>query len=326
MKKAISLLLALTLCVGLATTSLAAGETTVTASDGFVYTLSHGVLGTEQWTHNRDGFERLEEDVTHTVYLVPVGTVLTLPDGYDTGTVYTFELDHEMFPVRGGGITKESLPFRTDYDYYAFAVYTAAEEDIDIFNQLSSEVRSELVYFRCVDSVASEAPSSWAAESVNAAIAAGIVPDTLQAKYTTATMRAEFCHLAVALYESVTGEVITERTTFSDTTDINVEKMAALGVVQGTGNNQFSPDGTLTREQAATMLSRLADVLGETLSNQAPTFGDNGSISSWAYDAIGQMQASGIMSGVGNNAFAPAGEYTREQSIITMMRLYDLVK
>jgi hypothetical protein len=32
------------------------------------------------------------------------------------------------------------------------------------------------------------------------------------------------------------------------------------------------------------------------------------------------------MSGVGDNKFAPADDYTREQSIFTMMRLFDLVK
>ena len=31
----------------------------------------------------------------------------------------------------------------------------------------------------------------------------------------------------------------------------------------------------------------------------------------------------GIMTGTGENAFEPAGEYTREQSIATMLRLYD---
>jgi len=38
------------------------------------------------------------------------------------------------------------------------------------------------------------------------------------------------------------------------------------------------------------------------------------------------MQATGIMGGVGNNTFAPKSDYTREQSIMTMMRLFDIVK
>lgn len=171
-----------------------------------------------------------------------------------------------------------------------------------------------------------EKPSAWAEEQVNIAIATNLVPQNLQSNYTQVTTRAEFCALAVALYETVTGTEITERQTFSDTSDINVEKMAALGVVSGVGDNMFSPNSPLTREQAATMLSRLAAAIGKPLTEQAPTFSDNASISSWAIEAVGQMQVTNIMSGVGDNTFSPQTDYTREQSIVTLLRLYDTVK
>ena len=171
-----------------------------------------------------------------------------------------------------------------------------------------------------------ETPSSWAADQVNAAIAASLVPQSLQLRYTQATTRAEFCALAVALYETVTGREITERQLFSDTNDINVEKMAALDVVNGVGNSNFAPNTELTREQAATMLSRLAAAIGDPLPQHTATFSDNGSIASWALEAVGQMQVTGIMGGVGENMFSPKGPYTREQSIVTIMRLYDILK
>jgi len=171
-----------------------------------------------------------------------------------------------------------------------------------------------------------ETPSSWAVEPVNAAIAAGLVPQNLQSGYSQATTRAEFAALAVALYETVTGAEITGRMQFNDTTDINVQKMGYLGVVTGVGNGNFAPNSTLTREQAAVMLARLASALDQPLPPSTPTFADNAQISSWAIDGVGQMQASGIMGGVGNNQFAPSGSYTREQSIVTMMRLFDLLK
>ena len=174
--------------------------------------------------------------------------------------------------------------------------------------------------------VTAEKPSSWAADSVNAAITAGIVPAPLQAQYTQATTRAEFCALAVALYETATGREIRERASFNDTSDINVQKMGGLGVVNGISEGIFAPDQKLTREQAATMLARLAAVIGKPLAGQRSSFADSGNVSSWAADAVGQMQASGIMSGVGDNLFAPTDDYTREQSILTMMRMYDMVK
>lgn len=170
-------------------------------------------------------------------------------------------------------------------------------------------------------------PSAWAVEHINAAVAAGLVPDTLRGSYQTPATRAEFAAFAVTLYEVATGREITERMTFNDTADINVQKMGGLGVVTGVGNGNFNPEGTLTREQAAVMLARLADVARHPLPiapNNA--FADNGQISTWAYQAIGQMQMAGIMGGTGNNMFSPQGHYTREQSIVTILRLYELLE
>lgn len=173
--------------------------------------------------------------------------------------------------------------------------------------------------------LASDTPSGWAAEQINAAIAENLVPENLQSAYNQATTRAEFATLAVTLYEKVNGS-ITGRSTFTDTKDVNVEKAAFIGVVAGVGDNKFNPDGTLTREQAAVMLSRLSDALEKPFPIQASTFADNGNMSSWAIDSVGRVQAAGIMSGVGDNRFAPQDPYTREQSIVTIMRTFNVVK
>ena len=97
--------------------------------------------------------------------------------------------------------------------------------------------------------------------------------------------------------------------------------MAALGVVNGVGGGRFDPDARLTREQAATMLARLAAAMGKPMEKQTAAFADADSVSPWAAEAVGQMQAGGVMNGTGDNQFSPKGEYTREQSIITMLRL-----
>ena len=167
-------------------------------------------------------------------------------------------------------------------------------------------------------------PSSWAAGQLSQAAVAGIVPDSFESRYTQAATRAEFCALAVRLYEKATGETITQRATFSDTTDFNVQKMAGLGVVNGVGGGKFDPGGTLTREQAATILARLAEAMGHPLPQAAPAFSDSASIASWAAAGVGQVQAAGIMEGNGS-AFIPQSAYTREQCILTALRLYNLV-
>ena len=74
------------------------------------------------------------------------------------------------------------------------------------------------------------------------------------------------------------------------------------------------------------MLARLADAIGKPLEKKTATFADNTVISSWAFESVGQLQAVGIMGGIGNNTFAPKDPYTREQSIITIIRLFNIVK
>ena len=169
--------------------------------------------------------------------------------------------------------------------------------------------------------------SSWAEREIETAFDLGLIPGKFYGEdLTTSTTRAEFCILAVTLYETVKGTTITGRTTFSDTSDINVEKAAYIGVVSGVGNNRFAPGDTLTREQAAAMLARLAAAVNSPLKMQSATFNDNGSISSWALDAVGQCQAAGIMGGTGENTFSPKGAYQRQQSIATILRMYHYLK
>ena len=73
------------------------------------------------------------------------------------------------------------------------------------------------------------------------------------------------------------------------------------------------------------MLARLANAVGRPLPIVAPTFADNHLISYWAFEAAGQVQAVCIMCGVGDNRFDPLGTYTREQSIVTVFRLYNTI-
>ena len=167
----------------------------------------------------------------------------------------------------------------------------------------------------------SRTPSGWAETFVSQCIAAGYVPKELQKRYQTPITRVEFCALVTKYYESVTRQTITQTSTFTDTTDINVQKMAGLGIVGGIGGGKFAPEDLLTREQAATLLTNLASSLNYSLPDSAPTFADNDKISSWAYNQVGKIQAAEIMSGIGDNKFDPLSSYTREQCIITILKM-----
>jgi len=199
-------------------------------------------------------------------------------------------------------------------DLYAGWIFTNYREFYAFYENLSQMLLS----------VPLSTANNWARESISRAFDYGLIPQpSLQCNFTNNVTRAEFAALAVALYETATGREITGRMHFNDTNDINVQKMGYLGVVTGIGSGNFGPNNIITREQAAVMLAGLADVIGQPLPPASPTFADNAQISSWAVDAVGRVQAAGIMGGIGNNQFAPQGGYTREQSIITILRLFD---
>ena len=167
-------------------------------------------------------------------------------------------------------------------------------------------------------------PSPWAQSYVDEASGLGLLPPAFLSGYGKAVTRAEFAALAVSLYEQLAGP-ITGRKPFGDTKDVNVEKAAFVGIVNGISDTMFDPGGLLTRQEAAVMLVRLADALGKPLPQAVPAFSDNDSIANWALVSVGQIQAAGVMSGVGGNSFAPKDPYTKEQSIVTVMRLRELL-
>ena len=165
-------------------------------------------------------------------------------------------------------------------------------------------------------------PSDWAAASVQEAIQLGVVPFELQTGYTQTATRQEICALVVRFYETVTGSPVQGRVSFSDTKDEDVEKAAYLGIVNGVGDGSFHPNDPLTREQAAVMLTRLAQSMSKHLPAAEANFTDRAEISPWALEATGTIQGCGIMNGVGGGRFAPSLSYSREQCITTLMRLY----
>ena len=168
-----------------------------------------------------------------------------------------------------------------------------------------------------------EKPSGWAEARVNEAITAGIVPQQLQSNYTDEITRAEFCALAVAIYEGYTGEAITERVTFSDTTDVSVEKAAGAGIVGG-DDGKFDPYSTFNREMAAVLLVNLLKALDIELDASDVAFTDKGDISFWALEQVGQAQAAGLVSGNAGK-YDPKGKFTRELGIILMLNLWEFL-
>lgn len=185
-----------------------------------------------------------------------------------------------------------------------------------------------------------EAPSPWAIVEVDAARDAGLIPSDLDSNYQTNITREEFCHLMTQLLATRTGKSVDELLSdagiepsepYSDTRDEDILAMSALGIVNGVGNNRFDPNASITREEAAVILARVAAKFDGLQANSEPmVFTDQAQISPWAKEAVDVVSSCAyngnrVMNGTGESIFSPKDTYTREQSIMTSLRLYRFI-
>ena len=80
------------------------------------------------------------------------------------------------------------------------------------------------------------------------------------------------------------------------------------GIMNGTGADAFTPDGTITRGEFATMFYRLAGQPGAADSGKFTDLTED-----WYKAAVNWAAASGIINGTGNGTFSPYEVITREQ-------------
>ncbi len=219
-----------------------------------------------------------------------------------------------------------------DYDLSKFMyLYSKYEE--------SEEKQNGAPFHRCTDNDFLKLPSDvWAQSPVKEAAARSLVPYSLTGKYSANISREEFCMLignliAVSQNYSSLESYMSEknsaysRDNFADCTgkDKSIDILFNLGVVSGRGGEYFDPDGCITREEAAKMLTSAASLFKYIGSGYTLKYADNGKISSWAPFYVKWVTENGIMNGVDNNCFEPQGTYTVQQAIATVSRLYNVI-
>lgn len=205
----------------------------------------------------------------------------------------------------------------------------------------SAELSYEVDFFSAAEITVTDETlagvDSWAQEEVASAIRAGLVPKDLQRGYTADITRQDFCRLMVRLVEKSGGQSMGEYLSargmtvtdpFKDTDNDDVLYAYALGIVNGTSDTTFNPYGSITRQEAATMLSRTAKVLGLT-AGTAESFQDTGSSPDWAREGIDFVSSLAdptngkkVMGGTGDGIFSPTQTYSREQAYLTVLRLF----
>ena len=97
----------------------------------------------------------------------------------------------------------------------------------------------------------------------------------------------------------------------SDTYYETIQIAVKHGYINGTGNNKMDPEGTLTREQAATILGRLHKYAPTASTSKLDVFTDKSKISSYATGYVAEAVSQGYINGYTDGTFKPQGNLKR---------------
>lgn len=164
----------------------------------------------------------------------------------------------------------------------------------------------------------SDAGGHWAEPSIERWSGCGVVVGSNGAFYPdNALTRAE---LAVIL-DRIFGWQTAAENTFADLADGTwytgaVLRANAAGVLLGDGEKVY-PEKSVTRQEAAVMLSRTLRVSG---SGTATNFGDRAEIADWAVSAVNGMTLLGFFRGGDDGNFDPLGGMTRAETVTVLDR------
>lgn len=216
------------------------------------------------------------------------------------------------------------------------------------------------LYMAIVDSIYQSAPTKYPGESIHVntaydflklpsqewaiwyaqgAAEKSLLPYELTSYWGNYISREQFCKLLGRLITVAEGypdlETYVQKTkgaylknTFSDCVgrDEAIDMLYSLGVVNGKSDTVFDPDGMLSREEAATLITRAASVLCYVgTASQKTKFQDEYKISDWAQFAVIWVSEKNIMTGTSDYTFDPNLGYTVEQAVTTINRLHEYV-
>ena len=174
--------------------------------------------------------------------------------------------------------------------------------------------------------------SPWADPYIKRATEENFIPEIIGENYTDNLSRSEFTHLAVRLISklcSITDEDVikdADTSVFTDTKSPYISAAYSFGIVSGTGYKTFSPDSDITRQEAAKILANTYFFLKDIPSSAAKVYyKDYDEISNWAKPYVDTVSSLSLMEGKEDGSFAPLEAYTKEQGIVTFLRLYDRI-
>lgn len=191
------------------------------------------------------------------------------------------------------------------------------------------------------DNISTDQISKWALPFVEKVYQTKVVSDDFLNHLVESPQemltRLEFCEMLLSLYENSESE--SKRTElqnthmYEDISHLSIEaqntinKASTLGIVSGTSDTSFDPDGNITRQMMAVMLKNTFDAIYVNDNTDAEIgwdkhFKDESKISKWAYEGVRFSNKMGILSGDGDN-FNPNTYATHEMGLVLLDKAFN---
>lgn len=159
---------------------------------------------------------------------------------------------------------------------------------------------------------------SWAKESILALNKKGIVKGDENGNFNpyNNVTRAEYILMLVRAFELFDDTAECE---FLDLAKDHFAHSAIAsaykkGIISGIGNDLFTPEHKITRQDLAVMTIRAAEAYGIEFKMESMSFQDEGRMSEYAKDSVLKLVSEGIINGMGDGTFAPLENATRAQA------------
>ncbi len=264
--------------------------------------------------------------------VVPKPTIIPREIYYEVEFVTNGGTKIEDIEVKSGDtIEKPSDPKKEGYD---FDGWYANKKLTQLFN-FETKINNDYILYAKWTEVKNEEPiqkivwaeaSNWAVAELNKANELGVIPSIFSKEDLTQNItRKEFAHVAVKLYENISGSKVKAiaNNPFTDTKDEEVLKAYNVGITLGTSETTFDPDSLITREQMATMMTRALTKIGIDATvdlNKVKKFDDDAEMHDWGKPSIYYMSSIEIIKGMGDGTFGVLGNATREQALLISER------
>lgn len=171
---------------------------------------------------------------------------------------------------------------------------------------------------------------TWAYEAISALADAKIISGKSDTKFAPRDKikREEFVKMIVSALDE-------EPSQYTDTfKDVNenawyagyVLKAYQLNIVNGIGNDLFGSGANITRQDMAVIIYNAMTKKGINLETQELAFSDKDLISDYAKHAVSALTKAGIINGLDDNTFNPAGDATRAEAAKMIYGMYSIIK